>query len=117
MLRKTLRWTRIGLASLLAGLAAAGCASGTSSSTSTPQVQVIVTGPAQVRLGSNVQLYSAVANTASTSVTWQVNGVTGGSSATGTISSSGLYTPPSAIPTTNPITITAVSVASSTSSG
>ena len=117
MLRKTLRCSSVGLAALLASLAFLGCASGTStSSTAAPQVYVSVTGPTQVRLGSNVQLYSTVINATSTSVTWQVNGVTGGNSTTGTISSSGLYTPPTVIPSTNPVTITAVSISSPSSS-
>lgn len=109
----------VSAAALLAGLAVAGCASGTTSTTTTqaPQVQVTVAGPVQVRLGSTVQLYATVANSTNTNVTWQVNGVTGGDSTHGTISSSGLYTPPAAIPSTNPVTIAAVSVGTPTASG
>lgn len=119
MSTNTLRRTSFGLVGLATSLAIFGCASGSSStSTSTPPAVVVnVTGPVQVRLGSTVQLYSSVANTSNTSVTWQVNGVAGGSSTTGTITSSGLYTPPTTIPATNPVTITAVSVASPTVSG
>jgi uncharacterized protein (DUF1800 family) len=40
-----------------------------------------------------------------------VNGVAGGSSATGTISAAGLYTPPATIPSPNTLTITAVTQA------
>ncbi len=40
-------------------------------------------------------------------VTWSVNGVNGGNSSTGTITSGGLYTAPSVPPTTQPLTITA----------
>src|SRR5947209_11327303 len=96
----------ISSAVLLAGLAVAGCSSGTTSSSTTtqaPQVQVSVTGPAQVRLGGNAQLYASVANSSNTSVNWQVNGVAGGDATNGTISSSGLYTPPASIPATNPV--------------
>ena len=109
----------VGSAALLAVIGLTGCASGTTSTTTTqaPQVQVTVTGPAQVRLGSTVQLYAVVSNSTNTSVTWQVNGVAGGDSTNGTISTSGLYTPPAAIPSTNPVTISAVSAASSTASG
>jgi hypothetical protein len=46
-------------------------------------------------------------------VTWQVNGVTGGSSATGTISASGIYTAPSVVPANNTVTVRAISAASS----
>ncbi len=78
---------------------------------------VTVNGSGQVRLGSTAQLSATVTNETNTSVTWQVNGITGGSAATGTISTSGLYTPPATIPAVNPVTITAVSVASSTLTG
>jgi uncharacterized protein (DUF1800 family) len=80
-------------------------------------VQVTVSGGGQVRLGSTAQLTATVTNTTNTAVTWQVNGVTGGSTATGTISATGLYTPPTVIPTQNTVTIAAVSVASPTVSG
>lgn len=114
-------WFRASVCSALslAGIAISGCASGTTSSTTTqaPQVQVTVTGPAQVRLGSTVQLYAAISNSSNTSVTWQVNGVAGGDSINGTISSAGLYTPPAKMPAANPVTISAVSTATPTASG
>jgi hypothetical protein len=50
-------------------------------------------------------------------VSWQVNGTTGGSPSTGTITSAGLYTAPAAVPDPNTITITAVSAADASSSG
>ena len=86
-----------------------GCGTGTSSVVSAPQVTL--RGPANVRLGSTTQY---IPNTA---VTWQVNGVVGGASATGTISTGGLYTPPTAIPAAGSVTITAVSVATPSMSG
>jgi hypothetical protein len=58
-----------------------------------------------------------VSNLTNTAVTWQVNGVASGNSTVGTISSAGLYTPPAAIPSSNPVTISAVSVASPSVSG
>jgi uncharacterized protein (DUF1800 family) len=82
---------------------------GTGVASLTPQVTV--GGAAQVRLGSTAQFTATVTNETNTAVTWQVNGVTGGAAATGTISATGLYTPPAAIPSTNPVTITAVSAA------
>ncbi len=113
------------LAAALAG--ATGCGSGsgpvptpTPIPTPTPvapAVTVAVTGGSQVRLGSTVQLTAAVANTTNTAVTWQVNGVAAGAAATGTISATGLYTPPAAIPNPNTVTITAVSQAAPTVSG
>jgi len=56
-------------------------------------------------------------NTTNTSVTWQVNNVTGGNSSVGTISASGMYTPPASLPANNPVTVSAVSVASPAASG
>ncbi len=76
-----------------------------------------MSGGGQVRLGSTAQFTVTVTNEANTAVTWQVNGVAGGSAALGTITSSGLYTPPTTIPATNPVTITAVSVAAPTLNG
>jgi uncharacterized protein (DUF1800 family) len=104
-----------GLALLSCMLVVEGCGSSSLSGPPNPaQVQVMVGGAGQVRLGSTAQFTASVTNTANTSVTWQVNGVTGGSSAAGTISATGLYTPPTTIPATNPVTITAVSVAAPT---
>ncbi len=50
-------------------------------------------------------------------VNWSVNGISGGNAANGTVSSSGIYTAPSSIPATNPVTITATSVEDPTKSG
>jgi hypothetical protein len=59
------------------------------------------------------QFQATVTGTNNTAVTWQVNNVTGGTAATGTISTTGLYTAPPA--TTNmQVTVTAVSSADST---
>ena len=110
----------IGLGVLLLAL---GCGSaGTFTSPTppvapSPAVTVTVTGSAQTRLGTTTQFTATVANTTNTAVTWQVDGVTGGSSAAGTISSTGLYTPPAAIPTGGTVTVSAISQASSTASG
>jgi uncharacterized protein (DUF1800 family) len=71
--------------------------------------QVTIAGNNQARLGSTVQLTATITNTTNTAVTWQVNGVAGGAAATGTISATGLYTPPATIPSPNTVTITAVS--------
>jgi uncharacterized protein (DUF1800 family) len=104
--------------SLLAAVVAlAGCGSGNSSPSNSPQPAVTVSGASQVRLGSTAQLSAAVTGESSQAVTWQVNGITGGSSTLGTISTTGLYTPPAALPATNPVTITAISVAAPAVSG
>jgi uncharacterized protein (DUF1800 family) len=97
---------------------ATGCGSGVgSSSGSSSQVQVTIAGAGQVRLGATAQLSATVTNTPNTAVTWQVNGTSGGSSSTGTITAAGLYTPPLTIPSPSTVTITALSVASPAVSG
>lgn len=89
----------------------AGCSGGGVTTQPTANPAVTISGAAQARLGSTIQLSATVTNTSNTAVTWQVNGVAGGSSATGTISATGLYTPPATIPSPNTLTITAVTQA------
>jgi uncharacterized protein (DUF1800 family) len=93
----------------------AGCGNGSSGS-NTPQIAVVVSGASATRIGSSTQFFAAVTGTTNAAVLWQVNGVTGGTVATGTISASGLYTPPAALPSNPSVTITAISVASSAAS-
>jgi polygalacturonase len=81
---------------------------------------VTVSGTSTVTIGQTAQYTASVSaptrGSTNQSVTWMVNGVSGGNSATGTISSTGLYTPPSTAPSAA-VTITAVSVLSSTATG
>jgi uncharacterized protein (DUF1800 family) len=93
----------------------AGLSTGGAVAATTPSVTV--NGAGQVRLGSTAQLTATVTNETNTAVTWKVNGTTGGSSTVGTISTTGLYTPPAVIPATNTVTISATSVAATTVSG
>ena len=72
----------------------------------TPTV-TISPATANVQEGGTQQFTATVANTSDTGVTWQVNNITGGNSAVGTISSTGLYTAPAAIPSPASVTITA----------
>jgi uncharacterized protein (DUF1800 family) len=81
------------------------------------QPSVTVSGATQVRLGSTTNFTATVANLTNTAVTWQVAGITGGNSSVGTISSGGVYTPPASLPANNPVLVTAVSVASPSTSG
>src|SRR5271168_2270075 len=91
-----------------------GCSgNNTSSNTPTPAA-VSVTGVPQTRIGTTAQFTATVTGASSSAVTWQVNGVAGGSSTTGTISTSGLYTAPSSLPSPNTVTISAISPAVST---
>jgi hypothetical protein len=62
-----------------------------------------------VRLKTSKQFTATVKNTSNTSVTWKVNAVTGGNSTVGTISGSGLYRAPIAVPSPSKVTVTATS--------
>ncbi len=94
-------------------------ASGFTGLTLTPPVAVSVT-PASATLlpGSGTQAFTAtVSNSANGAVSWQVNGVPGGTATTGTISGAGLYTAPTQIPGSGPVTVSAVPAADPTRSG
>ena len=82
-----------------------------------PQVQVTIS-PAAVTLAVNTtqQFNASVAGTANTGLTWSVNGIAGGDSTVGTVSSSGLYQAPSAVPAPSTVTVTATSQADVTES-
>jgi uncharacterized protein (DUF1800 family) len=95
-----------------------GCSQGSNSTGGTsPQITVLVSGPSATRLNGTAQFSATVNGTTNTVVSWQVNGVAGGSAASGTISAAGLYTAPAALPSSDSATISAVSVANATASG
>ena len=71
---------------------------------------------ATVQTGGTVQFTATVTGASNLTVTWSVNGATGGNSTLGTVSNSGLYTAPSTAPNPNTVTVTATSVADSTKS-
>jgi len=75
--------------------------------------------PPSVETGQTSQCAATVTGTGSYSsaVNWSVDDIQGGNSTAGTISISGLYTAPSAVPSTNPVTVTATSVADTTQYG
>ena len=75
--------------------------------------------PATVTLqpGGMQQFQAVVTNSADQSVIWKVNNVAGGDPTNGTIDAAGKYTAPNAIPATGFVTVTAVSVADSTTKG
>jgi hypothetical protein len=85
----------------------------------------VAPNPVTVAPFATQQFTATVAGTSSKGVTWEVNGVVSGSSTTGTISTSGLYTAPNSVPTTSSggksvattVTVTAVSQADSTAQG
>jgi hypothetical protein len=113
-------WTLLGqytvpmTSQIYAGLAVTSHAVGTLGTAVFDNVSVLSmsVAPASVSLvlGASQQFAATVTNAANTAVTWQVNGVSGGSSATGTIDATGRYTAPATLsvsPTT--FTVTAVS--------
>jgi hypothetical protein len=106
------------LMSLAAALQAAlllGCGAG--SAPSGPVVSLSLSPTtATVKAGSQFSFQASVQGTSNTAVTWQVNGVIGGGSATGTINASGVYTAPSILPSPPSATITAVAEADTTKS-
>jgi len=70
-----------------------------------------------VTIGSTQQ-FSATLSGAPVTVTWAVNGVTGGSAATGTITAGGLYTAPTPFPSpTNTFMVTATLQSDATKTG
>ncbi len=101
---------------LLALAGMAGCGGGSSSSSSTTTAVAISPTTATVGTGLTQQFTATVTNNSNTAVNWQVNGVTGGTSTVGTITTAGLYTAPSIVPTPATVTITAVSQAVTTQS-
>jgi serine protease len=81
-------------------------------------VNVVVTPSAVVvPVGASQSFLAAVMNTSNTAVTWQVNGITGGNASLGLISSSGVYTAPSAVPAPSSLTVSAVPAADPTRPG
>src|SRR5205085_9873893 len=107
---------------LLAALATfPGCGGGGASSGSPPPPSpaTIVVTPAtgNVLLGESLQFGATTNGTAINSVTWSVNGITGGTAASGTISSAGMYTAPADLPVVANVRIAAASTADSTNRG
>lgn len=69
---------------------------------------------ASVFTGRTLQFATTFNTTANNAVTWQVNQITGGDTTHGTISSNGLYTAPTAVPSPAAVTVTAISQADTT---
>jgi hypothetical protein len=87
---------------------------GTSNAVDLPVVVVVTVSPSTQTLNvTQTQPFTAtVTGSTNHSVTWSVNGVTGGNTTVGTINTSGLYTAPGVPPSpNNTVTVTASSVA------
>ena len=72
---------------------------------------------ATVVVGALQQFTATVTGNPNTSVNWFVNNVAGGNSTVGTISTTGLFQAPAAVPSPATVTITAVSQVDNTTSG
>jgi hypothetical protein len=77
----------------------------------------VLPSTAQLPATSVQQFGAVVLGPSNTVVNWGVNGVVGGNSTVGTISASGLYTAPSAVPNPATVTVTATSQAVPSASG
>ncbi len=92
------------------------CGGSASSPAKAPAVTVSLSPQtAQVALLGQTQ-FTAMVSGGSGGVTWSVNGSAGGGISVGVISSSGLYTAPTTLPSPNTVTVTAVSVDNSAQS-
>jgi hypothetical protein len=81
-----------------------------------PAAVIITIAPASatVRVGQSKRFTASVQNTSNRSVVWKVNGITGGNSRVGTISTSGLYRAPSSRPNPSTVTVSATARADQT---
>jgi hypothetical protein len=112
-----------GFLAVLLILIEAGCA-GTSPSKNpppappAPPAQVTITispTSANIRAAASQTFTAQLTNATNQNVTWAVNGIAGGNSAIGTISS-GAYTAPTSLPNPNTITVTVTSMQDSSAS-
>jgi hypothetical protein len=82
-----------------------------------PAVQVTISpSSASVRVNATQQFTAAVTNASNKAVVWKVNGIVGGNTTVGQISTAGLYTAPWKVPSPSTVTVTAVSAADTTKS-
>jgi len=92
---------------------ASSCGGGGALAAPTPPSISVSVSPTTttVQAGATQQFTATVTGTTDTTVTWSVNDVVGGNSTVGTISASGLYTAPAAVPSPDTVTVKATSVA------
>lgn len=92
-------------------------ASATVTVTGVPQVSVSISPTsATVQTNATQQFTATVTGSTNTLVNWQVNGIAGGNSTVGTVTSGGLYAAPATVPSPASVTVTAVSQADATKS-
>jgi hypothetical protein len=74
-----------------------------------PITVTINSAASQLQAESSLQ-FTAIITGSNAGVTWSVNGIAGGDATVGTISNTGLYTAPTAVPNPNNVSITATSL-------
>jgi len=96
-----------------------GCAAlpGAISNSNPSSTMTVTPATGSVRAGDTLQFSAKISGTMSQTVVWSVNGIAGGSASSGTISSSGMYTAPAALPNPNSVSIEATSSSDKTLSG
>lgn len=94
------------------------CGSSNNTPPPPPSVAVAISPTTATLFTTQTQQFTAtVTNTTNTAVNWEVAGVVGGNpTTTGTITTAGLYTPPTVVPTPATVSVTAVSQADTTKS-
>jgi len=92
-------------------LTLAGCNLNPSSRSASGINVAVMPSTVSLALGVTQQFTATVTGTTDTRVLWAVGGVAGGNKTLGTISASGLYTPPSVLPNPSSVTVTATSMA------
>jgi hypothetical protein len=100
-------------------LAACGSASSTSNTPPPPTASITVAvspSTANVRVGNSASFSATVSGISNSAVTWSVDDTAGGSSALGTINSSGKYSAPASLPSPNTVSIKATSSADTSKS-
>jgi len=103
-------------ATSVASPTATGSASVTVTNSTLPVSVTISPTSAEVRINRSRTFTATVQNMTNQNVTWKVNGITGGNSTLGTISTQGTYNAPKSVPAGGTVQVSAVSVADSTKS-
>jgi len=103
-------------ATSVASPTATGSASVTVTNPTLPVSVTISPASADVRVNRSRVFTATVQNTTNQSVTWKVNGITGGNSTVGTITAQGNYTAPRSVPAGGTVQVSAVSNADATKS-
>jgi hypothetical protein len=99
------------------GCGGGGAGSVTPPSSSPPSITVSVTpATGTALLGETVNFTATVSSCSDTTVTWSVNGISGGSAQVGSISADGVYTAPADLPAGGTVQVTATSHADSSKS-